>query len=79
MKPVRPAQPAPASSADPVTAAVAAMSRALQQLELTAEKARNHESDAGYLSVMNLRMNFLNDPLVTPPRFADVLARMRGD
>ena len=33
MQQVRPAQPAPASSADPVTAAVAAMSRALQQLE----------------------------------------------
>jgi TolB-like protein/Flp pilus assembly protein TadD len=59
--------------------AVGDEARALQQLELTAEKARNHESDAGYLSVMNLRMNFLNDPLVTTPRFADVLARIRGD
>jgi hypothetical protein len=32
-----------------------------------------------YLNLMNLRMNFLNDPRVTTPRFAEVLARIRGD
>jgi len=59
--------------------AVGDETRALEQLEMAAEKARNHESDSGYLSLMNLRMNFLNDPLVTTPRFAEVLARIKGD
>jgi hypothetical protein len=31
------------------------------------------------LSLMNLKMNFLADPLVATPRFAEVLARIRGD
>ncbi len=53
--------------------------RALEQLEAAAVKVRNHEPDAGYLSLMNLKMNFLDDPLVTTPRFAEVLARIRGD
>jgi TolB-like protein/Tfp pilus assembly protein PilF len=52
---------------------------ALEQLELAATKARNHEPDVAYLNLMNLRMNFLNDPRVTTPRFAEVLARIRGD
>ena len=53
--------------------------RALAQLELAATKARNHEPDVAYLNLMNLKMNFLNDPRVTTPRFAEVLARVRGD
>ncbi|HET7924136.1 MAG TPA: hypothetical protein VFL30_04515 [Rhodanobacteraceae bacterium] len=59
--------------------AVGDEARALEQLGAVAEKVGNHESDAGYLSVMNLRMNFLNDPLVATPRFAEVLARIKGD
>ena len=42
-------------------------------------KVRKHEADAGYLSLMNLKMNFLADPLVATPRFAEALARIRGD
>ncbi|HEX5046386.1 MAG TPA: hypothetical protein VFX89_04635, partial [Gammaproteobacteria bacterium] len=53
--------------------------RALEQLELAAVKVRNHEPDTGYLQLMNLRMNFLADPLVGSPQFAEVLARIRGD
>jgi TolB-like protein/Flp pilus assembly protein TadD/predicted Ser/Thr protein kinase len=53
--------------------------RALEQLERAAEKVRNHEPDAGYLQLMNLRMNYLADPIVGAPRFAEVLARIRGD
>jgi tetratricopeptide (TPR) repeat protein len=53
--------------------------RALEQLEAATVKVRNHERDAGYLSLMNLKMNFLDDPLVTTPPFAEVLARIRGD
>ena len=36
-------------------------------------------SIAGSLSVMNLRMNFLADPRIEEPRFAEVLGRIRGD
>jgi TolB-like protein/Flp pilus assembly protein TadD len=53
--------------------------RALEQLEQAAVKARNHEPDAGYLQLMNLRMNYLADPVVGAPPFAGVLARIRGD
>ncbi|HET8695873.1 MAG TPA: protein kinase [Gammaproteobacteria bacterium] len=53
--------------------------RALEQLERAAEKARNHEPDTGYLQLMNLRMNYLADPIVGSPQFAEVLARIRGD
>jgi tetratricopeptide (TPR) repeat protein len=59
--------------------AVGDETRALEQLEAAAAKVARHEADAGYLSLMNLRMNFLADPLVTTPRFAEVLARIRGD
>jgi len=45
----------------------------------SAAKARKHEADAGYLSLMNLKMNYLADPLMATPRFAEVLARIRGD
>ena len=52
---------------------------ALRRLETAAEKARNYEPDQGYLHLMNLRMNFLADPRIEEPRFAEVLSRIRGD
>jgi hypothetical protein len=52
---------------------------ALHQLESAAEKARNHETDQGYLHLMNLKMTFLADPRIEEPRFAAVLSRVRGD
>lgn len=52
---------------------------ALEQLEIVAEKARNHEPDQGYLNAMNLRMNFLNDARLEQPEFVDVLGRLHGD
>jgi tetratricopeptide (TPR) repeat protein len=52
---------------------------ALRRLEVAAEKARNHEPDQGYIQLMNLRMNFLADPRLEEPRFAEVLSRIRGD
>jgi TolB-like protein/Flp pilus assembly protein TadD len=53
--------------------------RALEQLEAATVKVRNHESDPGYLDLMNLKMNFLADPLLKTPQFAEMLARIRGD
>jgi hypothetical protein len=52
---------------------------ALRRLEAAAEKARNHEPDQGYVQLMNLKMNFLADPRLEEPPFADVLSRIRGD
>jgi len=50
----------------------------VDQLELVAEKARNHEPDPSYLNVMNLKMNFLADPRITRPPFAEALAKIKG-
>jgi tetratricopeptide (TPR) repeat protein len=52
---------------------------ALRWLEASAEKVRNHEPDQGYLHLMNLKMNFLADPRLEEPRFAEALGRIRGD
>jgi TolB-like protein/Tfp pilus assembly protein PilF len=52
---------------------------ALRWLEVGAEKARNHEPDPGIIQLMNLKLNFLADPRLEEPRFAEVLSRIRGD
>jgi serine/threonine protein kinase/Flp pilus assembly protein TadD len=52
--------------------------QALAHLEDVAAKARDHEPDADYASVMNLKMNFLADPRVTTGRLAEVLGRIKG-
>ena len=52
---------------------------ALDELERAAIKVRNHEPDVSGVSLMNLKMNFLDDPRITTPRFAEVLGRIRGD
>jgi TolB-like protein/Flp pilus assembly protein TadD/predicted Ser/Thr protein kinase len=52
--------------------------RALAYLEEVAMKAHDHEPDAGFLAVMNLKMNFLADPRVTTGRLAEVLSRIKG-
>ena len=51
---------------------------AYSRLEAAAVKARNYEPDQGYLHLMNLKMNFLADPRIEEPRFAEVLGRIRG-
>ena len=53
--------------------------QALRFLEMMVKKARKHEPDQGYINVMNLKMNFLADPHMEEPAFADVLSRVRGD
>lgn len=53
--------------------------KALEQLEIVAQKARNHESDAGFLNVMSLRMNHLDDPVLEKPEFVEVFSRIVGD
>jgi Flp pilus assembly protein TadD len=53
--------------------------KALEQLELVAQKARNHETDQGFLNVMSLRMNHLDDPTLKKPEFVEVFGRICGD
>jgi TolB-like protein/Flp pilus assembly protein TadD len=53
--------------------------KALEWLEVVAGKAANHEIDEGVYAALNLKMNFMNDPLINDPRFAEVLGRIRGD
>lgn len=52
---------------------------ALARLREVAEEVRNHQIDEGFYAVMNLAMNFTNDPLLKEPRFAEVLSQIRGD
>jgi TolB-like protein len=52
---------------------------ALEQLKLLAAKVRAHEPDEGFLNTLNLKMNFLNDPIRNDPEFAKVLDQIVGD
>jgi len=38
-----------------------------------------HEVEPNCYTVLNLKMNFLNDPLLREPQFAQVLGRIKGD
>jgi tetratricopeptide (TPR) repeat protein len=53
--------------------------KALEWLELAAEKAARHEPDASFYSLMNLRMNVLADPVLDRPEFVALLRRIHGD
>lgn len=53
--------------------------RALEQLELAAEKAAAHELDEGFFSLMALRANVTNDDVLRQRDFAAVLARIKGE
>ena len=59
--------------------AIGDQKHALQWLEAVAAKARRHEPDQGLLNVMNLKMNFLNDPTLEKPAFVHVLSEIAGD
>jgi TolB-like protein len=59
--------------------AVGDHAESLRWLEAMATKARNRESDPGFISVMNLKTNYLRDPVLERPEFRAVLDRIRGD
>jgi hypothetical protein len=59
--------------------AVGNLDEALGWLERGAEKASRHELDPGYWSLMNIRMNYSNDPILKRPEFVDVRNRLRGN
>ena len=53
--------------------------KALEQLHLGAERARNKVLDPGFFTLMNIRMNPTNDPVLEQPEFAAVRAQLTGD
>ncbi len=59
--------------------AVGNVDEALEWLERGAEKASQHEPDAGYYSLMNIKMNYAADSVLDRPEFIDVRNRLRGD
>lgn len=52
---------------------------ALSWLERAADKARNHEADESFYTLMALKMNVAKDPVLQRPELVDVLSRIRGD
>ncbi|MGD2168487.1 MAG: hypothetical protein PVF63_10300, partial [Gammaproteobacteria bacterium] len=52
---------------------------AIEQLEAALAKIANHEVDEGYFNLMNLRMNYMADPVLNEPVFADLRSRLHGD
>jgi tetratricopeptide (TPR) repeat protein len=52
---------------------------ALDWLEQGADKASRHEPDAGFYSLMNIKMNYTADPVLERAEFVDVRSRLRGD
>jgi len=53
--------------------------QALHWLGVAAEKAEMHEPDAGWVGLLNLKMNVTNDPVLKQPEFVAALERIRGD
>ncbi len=62
-----------------INLAVGNTDEALEWLERGADKAGRHELDPGYFTLMNIRMNYSNDPVLEQPEFIDVRNRLQGD
>ena len=52
--------------------------KALEQLRLGAQRARNKELDAGFFQLMNIRQNILRDPLLEQSDFTALRAELNG-
>ncbi len=52
---------------------------ALRWLDVAAGKASRHELDAGMFNLMNLKLNYMADPVLERPEFVDVRNRLVGD
>jgi tetratricopeptide (TPR) repeat protein len=53
--------------------------KALEQLRIGAQRARDKVLDPGFFQLMNLRMNVTNDPVLEQPEFVAVRAELTGD
>jgi TolB-like protein len=59
--------------------AIGDKTQTLHWLDVLAEKISNHEVDPGLVTVMNFRMNFLDDPALNTPELQSALSRITGD
>ena len=53
--------------------------KALEQLRIGAQRARDKVLDPGFFQLMNLRMNVTDDPVLEQPEFVEVRAELTGD
>lgn len=53
--------------------------KALEQLRIGSQRARDKILDPGFFSLMNIRMNVAADPVLEQPEFAAVRAELTGD
>jgi tetratricopeptide (TPR) repeat protein len=53
--------------------------KALEQLRIGVQRARDKVLDPGFFQLMNLRMNVTNDPVLEQPEFVAVRAELTGD
>jgi TolB-like protein len=59
--------------------AIGDQAKALEQLRIGAERARDKVLDPGFFQLMNLRMNVTDDPVLEQPEFVEVRAELTGD
>jgi hypothetical protein len=59
--------------------AIGDQAEALASLRRGVERASRHEPDPGYFTLMNIKMNITNDPVLEQPEFVDARDRLRGD
>jgi serine/threonine-protein kinase len=52
---------------------------ALAWIRRGVERAARHEIDAGHLTLMNIKMNITDDPVLKQQEFVDLRNRLRGD
>jgi tetratricopeptide (TPR) repeat protein len=53
--------------------------KALEQLRIGAQRARDKVLDPGFFQLMNLSMNVNDDPVLEQPEFVGVRAQLSGD
>jgi TolB-like protein len=53
--------------------------KALEQLRLGVQRARDHVIDQGFFTLMNIRMNVTRDPVLDQPEFAALREQLEGD
>jgi TolB-like protein/Tfp pilus assembly protein PilF len=53
--------------------------KALEQLRIGAQRARDKVLDPGFFQLMNLRVNVIDDPVLEQPEFVEVRAQLTGD
>jgi TolB-like protein len=59
--------------------AIGDKTQTLHWLDVLAEKISNHEVDPGLVTVMNFKMDFLDDPALNTPELQSALSRITGE